>query len=55
MIYEEYDIKTEASNYWADKAQDVDYYEAEREEMRRREWAQRNGNDASFDPYAYCE
>ena len=55
MIYEAHDMKTETKNYYSDKAQQTVDREYERNEIARREWAQRNGNDSGFDPYAYCE
>lgn len=55
MIYEQFDYKAERAAYREDIA-------AQREEERitdleanRINWAQRNGNDSGFDPYAGCE
>lgn len=39
--------------YKADMQAEADQAEFELAEDRRREWAQRNGNDSGFDPYAY--
>lgn len=55
MTYEIIDTKEEKVAYFADMAAERD---AERRcfaEAARRDWAQRNGNDSGFDPYAGCE
>jgi hypothetical protein len=53
MDYDTYDMNAEAKAI----REDMDYeaYKAQRAEAEfaRIEWAQRNGNDSGFDPYAY--
>ena len=53
MDYDAYDMNAEARAINEDKAHEA--YEAQRAiaELARIEWAQRNGNDSGFDPYAY--
>ena len=52
MDFDTYDMAAEAIAIREDTAQAA--YEAQRAvaEMARIEWAQRNGNDSGFDPYA---
>ena len=52
MDYEEFDMTAEAKAYREDMAHEA--YKAQRAEaeLARIEWAQRNGNDSGFDPYA---
>jgi hypothetical protein len=53
MDYDTYDIKAEAKAIRDDLEHEA--YQARRAEaeLARIEWAQRNGNDSGFDPYAY--
>lgn len=53
MTYETFDSAKEAANYREDMAQESEERRVAVAEDRRREWAQRNGNDSGFDPYAY--
>ena len=55
MDYDTYDMNAEAKAIREDMAHYA--YEAQRaeSELARIEWAQRNGNDSGFDPYAYCD
>lgn len=52
MDYDTYDMIAEAKAYCEDMAHEA--YKAQRAEaeLARIEWAQRNGNDSGFDPYA---
>ena len=53
MDYDTYDMNAEAKAIREDMEREA--YEAQRAEaeLARIEWAQRNGNDSGFDPYAY--
>ena len=55
MSHEPHDNKTEAANYREDMQQLKEDQRAEQAENQRRAWAQRNGNDSGFDPYAQFE
>ena len=55
MSHEPHDNKTEAANYLEDMKQLKEDQRAEQAENQRRAWAQRNGNDSGFDPYAQFE
>ena len=52
MDYDTYDMNAEAKAIREDMEREA--YEAQRAEaeLARIEWAQRNGNDSGFDPYA---
>jgi hypothetical protein len=52
MIYEPFDWKSEEKAYKAQLEKDVEDYAFALQEIQRREWAQRHGNDSGFDPYA---
>ena len=47
--------KQEFKNYIEDMKAEKEIERLEREEIRRREWAQQNGNDSGYDPYCDCE
>ena len=55
MRHEPHDDKTEAVNYRQDMQQRQEDQRADQIEEQRRAWAQRNGNDSGFDPYAQFE
>ena len=52
-MIEKHDMKTEEKNYREDLAAIREAERVEIQEMVRREWAQKNGNDSGYDPYAY--
>lgn len=52
MIYEAFDWKTEEKAYKAQLEKDAENYAFALQDIQRREWAQRHGNDSGFDPYA---
>jgi hypothetical protein len=52
MIYEPFDWKSEEKGYKAQLEKDAEDYAFALQEIQRREWAQRHGNDSGFDPYA---
>jgi hypothetical protein len=52
MIYEPFDWKAEEKGYKAQLEKDAEDYSFALQEIQRREWAQRHGNDSGFDPYA---
>jgi hypothetical protein len=52
MIYEPFDWKSEEKAYKAQLEKDAEDYAFALQEIQRREWAQRHGNDSGFDPYA---
>jgi hypothetical protein len=55
MIYEKFDHKTECAAYREDVATQREADRIAAIEADRFNWAQRNGNDSGFDPYAGCE
>ena len=55
MIYEKFDAKTERAAYRADIAAQREEDRIAAIEVDRINWAQRNGNNSGFDPYAGCE
>lgn len=52
MIYEAFDWTSEEKAYKAQLEKDAENYAFALQEIQRREWAQRHGNDSGFDPYA---
>ena len=52
MIYEPFDWKSEEKGYKEWLAREAEDYAFALQEIQRREWAQRHGNDSGFDPYA---
>jgi hypothetical protein len=52
MIYEPFDWKSEEKGYKAQLEKDAEDYAFALQEIQRREWAQRHGNDSGFDLYA---
>lgn len=55
MTYEPFDWKAEEKGYKAQLEKDAEDYAFALQEIQRREWAQRHGNDSGFDPYAGLE
>lgn len=55
MIYEPFDWKSEVKGYKQHLEQEKRDYEFALQQIQRIEWAQRNGNDSGFDPYADCD
>lgn len=55
MIYEKFDYKAERAAYCEDVAAQREADRIAAIEVDRSNWAQRNGNDSGFDPYAGCE
>jgi len=55
MIYEKFDYKAERAAYREDVAAQREADRIAAIEADRFNWAQRNGNDSGFDPYAGCE
>ena len=55
MIYEKFDYKAERVAYREDVASQREADRIAAIEADRFNWAQRNGNDSGFDPYAGCE
>ena len=55
MIYEKFDYKAEGAAYREDVASQCEADRIAAIEADRFNWAQRNGNDSGFDPYAGCE
>jgi transposase len=55
MIYEPFDWKSEEKAYKAQLEKEAEDYAFALQEIQRREWAQRHGNDSGFDPYAYFD
>ena len=53
MDYDTYDMKAEARAYYADMAALKEEARLAALEEARISWAQANGNDSGFDPYAY--
>jgi len=52
MTHEPHDTKAEAAAYRQDLQQQREAHRIAQAEANRRAWAQRNGNDSGFDPYA---
>jgi hypothetical protein len=52
MIYEPFDWKAEEKGYKAQLEKDAEDYAFALQEIQRREWSQRHGNDSGFDPYS---
>jgi hypothetical protein len=52
MIYEPFDWNSEEKGYKECLAREAEDYVFALQEIQRREWAQRHGNDSGFDPYA---
>ena len=52
MRHEPHNHKTERTAYIEDMKQQQEDNRTAAAEQARREWAQRNGNDSGFDPYA---
>jgi transposase len=52
MIYEPFDWNSEEKAYKAQLEKEAEDYAFALQEIQRREWAQRHGNDSGFDPYA---
>lgn len=47
-------LATEKTAYYEDMSVEREAERVAKVEMIRVEWAQRNGNDSGFDPYADC-
>ena len=52
MTYEPFDWESEVKAYEQHLEQEKADYQFALQEIQRREWAQRHGNDSGFDPYA---
>jgi hypothetical protein len=55
MDYDTYDMKAEAKSYREDIANQAEKARIAKAEEARIRWAQANGNDSGFDPYAGIE